>query len=222
MLRFIAWRVLFEINNVKRIFGHGSGQVQYLAFGANLSETVLKERQITPVAMQHFTLRDYGLRFDHPSPWRGSGFASAEPAPGESLYGYLYTLSHRDAIRMDFFEVVPILKRYRRHYVEQDGVSLYFYQTCRSTPNLRPTVEYLGFITAGLETHPEASSAYCKLLSATETAEQGGLTRSYLWQQPEGREAWLHSLIGRYQQITLKIFLASLYKRSLTSRFIRN
>ncbi len=222
MLRFVAWRLLFEISNVKRIFGQGSGQVQYLAFGANLSDTVLKERQITPVATTHFTLRDYGLRFDHPSPWLGSGFASAEPAPGESLYGYLYTLSDRDAVRMDFFEVVPILNRYRRSYVEQDGVSLYFYQTCRSTPNLKPTDEYLGFITAGLEAHPEASSAYCKLLSAMETAEPGGLTKSYLWQQPESRAAWLHSLIGWYQQITLKIFLITLYKRSLTSRFIRH
>ncbi len=222
MLRFIAWRFLFEISNVKRIFGHGAGQVQYLAFGANLSDTVLKERQITPVAMTHFTLRDYGLRFDHPSPWLGSGFASAEPAPGESLYGYLYTLSHRDAVRMDFFEVVPVLNRYRRHFVEQDGVALYFYQTCRSTPNLKPTNEYLGFITAGLETHPEVSSTYCKLLAATQTTEPGTLTKSYLWQQPESRAAWLYSLIGWYQQTTLKIFLATLYKGSLTSRFIRH
>ncbi|MCP3689992.1 MAG: gamma-glutamylcyclotransferase [Gammaproteobacteria bacterium] len=222
MLRFIAWRFLFEISNVKRIFGRGSGQVQYLAFGANLSDAVLKQRQIRPVAMTHFTLRDYGLRFDHPSPWLGSGFASAEPASGELLYGYLYTLSHRDAQRMDFFEVVPVLNRYRRHYVEQDGVSLYFYQTCRPTPNLKPTGEYLGFITAGLETHPQATSAYCKLLAATETAEPVGLTKSYLWQQPEGRAAWLHSLIGWYQQLTLKIFLSTLYNRSLTSRFIRH
>lgn len=48
MIRHLIWRILFEACNVKRIFGHGPQQVQYLAFGANLSDTVLKERWITP------------------------------------------------------------------------------------------------------------------------------------------------------------------------------
>lgn len=221
MIRCIIWRLLFEACNLARLFGHGSEQVQYLAFGANLSDTVLKQRRITPFAVEHFTLRDYGLRFNHPSRWVGCGFASAEQAPGESLHGYLYTLSGRDAARMDFYEVVPVLKRYRRTFVEQDGVTLFFYQTNLSTPYLKPSTEYLGYITEGLESHPDASSEYCKAVAATATTEPGSFEASYLWEQPETRAPWLRYRNQSYQHFVQRFFLEFLYKRSLTDHFIR-
>jgi hypothetical protein len=222
MIRYLIWRLLFEACNVKRIFGHGSQQVQYLAFGANLSDTVLKERRITPFETKHFTLRDYGLRFDHPAPWAGCAFASAEPAPGELLHGFLYTLSSRDAARMDFYEGVPVVKRYQRKFVEQDGVTLFFYQTSQSTPNLKPTAEYLGYVIKGLESHPDASFEYCKAIAATTTSEPCSFEMSYLWKQPENRAPWLRFAIGSYQQFVLMIFLKLLYKYSLTDHFIRH
>ena len=222
MHRYLIWRLLFEICNIKRLFGHGSEQVKYLAFGANLSDTVLKGRRIAPFEVKPFTLRDYGLRFDHPAPWVDCAFASAEQAPGESLYGFLYTLSGRDAARMDFYEGVPVVKRYRRTFVEQDGVPLYFYQTNRSTPNLKPAVEYLGYIIEGLVSHPDASPKYCKALAATATGEPDRLTMSYLWEQPENRSLWLRQIIGLYQKFVLIVFLNILYKHSLTDHFIRH
>ena len=82
MIRYLIWRILFEACNIARLFGHGPNQVQYLAFGANLSDTVLKGRRIVPFEVKSFTLRDYGLRFDHPAPWVGCAFASTEQAPG--------------------------------------------------------------------------------------------------------------------------------------------
>jgi len=221
MIRYLVWRLLFEVCNIKRLFGHGPEQVQYLAFGANLNDAVMKQRRITPFAIKHFTLRDYGLRFDHPAPWVGCGYASAEYAPGESVHGFLYTLSGRDAARMDFYEVVPIIKRYRRTVVEQDGEMLYFYQTNRSTPNLSPTAEYLGFITEGLESHPDASAEYRNALASVTTGEPGKFVSSYLWNQPENRSSWLRYSIDTYQLASLKIFLMVLYKYSLTDRFIR-
>ena len=104
-----------------RLTGAGPERVAYLAFGANLSESILRQRRIRPLASEYFTLRDFGLRFDHPAPYAGCGYASAEPAPGEKLYGCLYVLSGRDAARMDFYEVTPVIGRYRRTWVEQDG-----------------------------------------------------------------------------------------------------
>ena len=222
MIRYIIWRVLFEAYNVARLFGHGPIQVRYLAFGANLSDTVLKSRRITPFEVKPFTLRDYGLRFDHPAPWVGCAFASAEFAPGESLYGFLYTLSGRDAARMDFYEGVPVVKRYRRTFVEQDEERLYFYQTNHSTPNLKPSVEYLGYIVEGLESHPDASSKYCQAMAATATVKPDRLRRSYLWKQPENRSPWLSYPIGLYQKFVLVVFLNILYKYSLTDYFIRH
>jgi hypothetical protein len=222
MIRYLIWRILFEGCNIARLFGHGPNQVQYLAFGANLNDTVLKGRRIAPIEVKPFTLRDYGLRFDHPAPWVGCAFASAEQAPGESLYGFLYTLSGRDAARMDFYEGVPVVKRYRRTFVEQDGVALFFYQTNRSTPNLKPSVEYLGYIIDALESHPDANPEYCKALAATATGEPDRLTMSYLWKQPENRSPWLCHTIGLYQKFVLVVFLNILYKHSLTDHFIRH
>jgi hypothetical protein len=222
MIRCIVWRLLFEVCNIKRFFGHGSERVQYLAFGANLSEIVLKRRRITPFASEHFTLRDYGLRFDHPSRWVGCGYASAEPAPGESLHGYLYTLSARDAARMDFYEVVPVLNRYRRTFVEQDGVKLYFYQTNYSTPDLSPSTEYLGYIIEGLNSHPDVEVEYGEAIAATETVEPGKFVLSYLWPQPKNRSGWLSHAGEFYQNFVFKIFLEFLYKYSLTVHFIRH
>ena len=222
MIRYLTWRLLFEFCNIVRLFGHGPKRVQYLAFGANLSDDILKERRIRPFAAEHFTLRDYGLRFDHPSPWVGCGFASAQSAPGELLHGILYTLSGRDAARMDFYEVVPVLKRYRRSFIEQDGVILYFYQTNRSTSCLKPSDEYLGFIVNGLEAHPDVSADYCREIAAIETVSPGKLVNSYLWEQPENRAVWLRYAVDSYQHIVLNFFLVFLYRRSLTARFIRH
>jgi len=221
MIRYLLWRLRFEVCNVKRLFGHGEGRFQYLAFGANLSDAVMRERRITPLAARPFTLRDHGLRFDHPGPWAGCGFASAEPAPGEAVHGFLYTLSGRDAARMDFYEVVPVLKRYRRTVVEQDGVELFFYQTNRSTPALNPTEEYLGYIVKGLEEHPDASAEYRAAMAATQTGEPGKFVSTYFRGRTDERSGWAQTLGDSYQRMSLVIFLKVIYRFSPTALLIR-
>ena len=221
MLRFLAWRLMFEVSNLKRLLGHGAERINYLAFGANLSDAVLRERRIEPLAVRPFVLRDHGLRFDHPAPHAGCSYASVEPAPGETAYGYLYTLSGRDAARMDFYEVVPIIERYRRSWVEQDGERLFYYQSNRSTPGLKPTAQYLGYIVDGLNAHPDACPEYRRALAATETAEPGRLVDSYLRPRPEGLAPWLRRIDGAWQLLTLIVFLYLLYPLSPTAPLIR-
>ena len=221
MIRYLLWRLRFEACNLKRLFGHGDDRLQYLAFGANLSDAVMKERRITPLAARPFTLKDHGLRFDHPAPWADCGYASAEPAPGESVHGFLYTLSGRDAARMDFYEVVPVLKRYRRSVVEQDGVELFFYQTNRSTPNLKPTEEYLGYIVKGLEEHPDVSDQYRDAMAATETGQPGRYVSTYFREREHSRAGWAQTLGDSYQRLTLIIFLKVIYRFSLIAPLIR-
>jgi len=221
MLRYIIWRFSFEICNIRRLFGHGPERLQYLAFGANLSPTIMNQRRIRAFAMKPFTLRNHGLRFDHPAPWTGCACASAEPAVGEAVHGLLYTLSARDAARMDFYEAVPVINRYRRTWVEQDGEHLYFYQTNRSTANLSPTEQYLHYIVEGLESHPDVSEEYRQMMASTATAEPGKFVSSYLWRQPEDRRGWRRGLIDVYQRVVLFVFLKLLYRYSLTANFIR-
>jgi hypothetical protein len=222
MFRYLLWRLRFEACNLKRLFGHGKERVHYLAFGANLSDAVMKQRRITPLAARPFTLRDHGLRFDHPAPWANCGYASAEPAPGEAVHGFLYTLSGRDAERMDFYEVVPVLKRYRRTVVQQDGVELFFYQTNRSTPNLKPTEEYLGYIVAGLDRHPDASAEYRDAMAAIEIGVPGKFVSTYFRERPPGRTGRAQNLVDFYQRLSLIIFLKLVYRFSLTAPLIRS
>ena len=222
MLRYLLWWFRFELCNLRRLSGPGEGRLEYLAFGANLSDAILRERRIQPLASRPFTLRDHGLRFDHPAPWAELGYASAEPAPGENVHGYLYTLAERDAARMDFFEVVPVLGRYRRTVVEQDGVTLFFYQTNRSTPDLKPTEEYLGFIVDGLSSHPDVSADYLAVMRATETGEPGALVSTYHRPATPDRNRWIAAIDGAYQRTSLRVFLGFLYRFSLTAPFIRH
>jgi hypothetical protein len=221
MLRFLAWRLLFEACNLRRLLGHGHGRVQYFAFGANLSPAIMRERRIEALSTRHFTLEGYGLRFDHPAPRAGCGYASAEPAAGESVHGLLYTISERDAARMDFYEMVPVVGRYRRTWVDQDGERLYFYQTNRSTPGLKPTAEYLGYIVDCLASHPDVETAYLERLSTIGTRTPGCYVDSYLAEQPQYGPRWLKRLNRAYQKATLVLFLNLLYRASPTALLIR-
>jgi hypothetical protein len=217
MLRFLAWRLGFEWANLKRCFGHGPDRVHYLGFGANLSNCVLRERRIEPLAAEAFTLRDHGLRFDHPSAFENCSYASAEYAPGEKLHGVLLTLSGRDAARMDFYESVPFLRRYRRAWVEQDGIRLYYYQTNRSTPGLAPTDQYLEYIVTGLESHPDVSGEYRDWIRCHPIAEPGRLVTSFSSPHQPGRSM----LVDSYRRLVLKLFLEVIHRVSLTEWMIR-
>jgi len=215
--RLLAWRLGFEWVNLKRCFGHGPERVHYLGFGANLADSILRERRITPLDAKSFTLQDHGLRFDHPSAWENCSYASAEHAPGEKLHGTLFTLSSRDAARMDFYESVPFMHRYRRTWAEQDGTRLYYYQTNRSTCGLLPTDEYLGYIVTGLAAHPGVDDEYRQWINHHPTASPGRLVTSYSSPHQPG-----HSRVGdAYRRLTLHFFLNVVRRVSLTEWMIR-
>ena len=215
--RFLAWRLCFEWANLQRSFGHGPDRVLYLGFGANLADTILRERRITPLRAEAFTLHDHGLRFDHPSAWENCSYASAEHAPGEKLHGTLYTLSGRDATRMDFYESVPFLGRYRRTWVEQDGNRLYYYETNRSTTGLLPTDEYLGYIRAGLAAHPGVDEEYRHWINHHPTASPGRLVTSFPSPHQPGRSR----IVDAYRRFTLKLYMDVIRPVSLTEWMIR-
>ena len=122
---------------------------------------------------------------------------------------------------MDFYEVVPVLKRYRRTVVVQDGVELYFYQTNRSTPELKPTEEYLGYIVKGLEQHPDASAEYRDAIASLETGVPGNYVSTYFREHAPDRVDWSHWLTDSYQRLSLIIFLNVIYRFSLTAPLIR-
>ena len=133
------------------------------------------------------------------------------------MHGDLLTLSASDAERMDFYENVPFIKRYRRIWVEQDGIELFFYQTNRSTPNLNPTEEYLDFIVSGLSSNPDVSDEYFRWISNHPTAEPGQFVTTYEAPYESGRSV----VIDAYRRLTVKFCLGVIYRFSLTEWLIR-
>ncbi len=137
------------------------------AFGANLDPAVLARRRVRPLAQQDFLLRDHALRFNQAGPYKGFGFASAQHAPGELTFGRLLTLRRVDAIRMNYFELVPFLHKHRTVVASQDGHTFFFYQATWPRENLIPTPEYLGKILRAAEQSTVLPADYLARLQAT-------------------------------------------------------
>jgi len=170
MHRIAAWRLGFELQNLKKLVSKSDGTVKYFAFGANLDPSVLKEtRRITPTNEKSFILKDYALSFSHPAAFEGMGFASIEKERGAMVYGKLYSLSLLDAVRLDYYELVPFLHRYKRVTVKQDGEVFFFYQSCDPRSNLKPTKKYLDYIVSGFKKSTDIPVNYTTELENTKT-----------------------------------------------------
>ena len=85
-------------------------RIYYFAFGANLSPEVLKQRHMAIYETIDHTLENADLRFTLSGFYKDHGFASADAAVGEKVYGKLYLISRRDVKRMDYFEERSTIK----------------------------------------------------------------------------------------------------------------
>ena len=226
MYQAVAWRLAFEFLNMKRaIFSPNEvGEtVQYFAFGGNLDPAVLKRRKIYPLDEKPFVLKDFALRFSHPTAFEGMGFASIEKVSGENVYGKLYRLSLVDASRMDYYELVPFLGRYKRVEVDQDGEKFYFYQSQDPRPGLKPSKTYLESIIKGFEKADHIPKSYLsklKTLEATVPKEPAKnlnfLVKTHSW-LPENINEVLRSMDRKAAQL----FVKHIRDKSWTERYIR-
>ena len=101
-------------------------KIYYFAFGANLSDDVLKLRRIKIFETFDYVLEDAALRFSQPGFYQDHGYASADAAEGEVVYGKMYLMLERDAQRMDYFEGVPFFAAHEKIYRQADGISILF------------------------------------------------------------------------------------------------
>lgn len=222
MFRILAWRLGFELKNIQKLINGSKNTVNYFAFGANLDPEVLKRRKIIPLSEKPFILKDYALRFSHPGGFMRMGFASLDEAQGEVTYGKLYTLTEIDAIRMDYYELVPFLNRYQRCEIEQDGEKLFFYHSSDPRAELQPTQKYLNLILNGFKNVTHVPKEYLDKLASTETLKEmiPADDIQFLYKVSDNYPKHISNAIKKLDKESAKFFLKYVKEKSLTERFI--
>ncbi len=173
MLRIILWKLGIEWAHLKRAFWPRYGRkVYYFAFGANLCADVLAQRRIAVFDAFDYRLDGAALRFSQPGFYREHGYASADPAAGESVYGRMLQILERDALRMDYFEGVPFLGAHDKLVCDGDGFEFFYYRTTRVVDGLKPTREYLDYIVDAYRQMPQVPPDYLASIEATPVLER--------------------------------------------------
>lgn len=223
MLRIILWKVGFEWAQLKRILSpRTERKIYYFAFGANLSPEVLVQRRIRVYEAFDYILDDAALRFSLAGFYRNHGYASADIVEGDVVYGRMYLILERDALRMDYYEGVPFLGVHEKVFRQVNGADFYYYRGIRTLQGLKPTQEYLDYLINGYGEMPGVPQAYIESLTATE------VLKDFLPQDKTGEfvkdiNRWpvsIHPLLIFYEGCCLRV-VEALWNRSLLQWMIR-
>ena len=173
MLRVLLWKFGCELAHVKRaLWPRHERKVYYFAFGAILSQDVLEQRRIKVFENFDHVLDDACLCFSQPGFYKDHGYASADAAEGEVVYGRIYLILERDAERMDYFEGVPYFGVHEKVFAEADGFEFYYYRSTRAVEGLKPTREYLGYLVDAYRQMPLVPADYLASIETMEVLEQ--------------------------------------------------
>jgi len=223
LLRIILWKSGFEWAHLKRLlWPRANRKIYYFAFGANLSADILEQRRIRVYESFDYVLEDATLQFSQPGFYKDHGYASADAAEGEIVYGRMLLILQRDAERMDYFEGVPFLGVHEKIFRKDNGADFYFYRAVTRADGLKPTQEYLDYLTTAYREMPGVPQAYLETLAATEVLEDfvvqdqtGDFVRDInRW------PAFLHPLLVYYEGFCLRL-VEFLWNRSLLQWMIR-
>jgi hypothetical protein len=224
LLRIILWKIGFELANLKRIVWPASDEkIYYFAFGANLSLDILEQRRIRVFESFDYILDNATLRFSQPGFYRNHGYASADAAENEVVYGRMYLILQRDALRMDYFEGVPFLDAHEKIFRRGDGFDFFYYRTTRIFNNLKPTREYLDYLLNGYRKMPKVPKIYINSMAATEVLEEFLMpNKTGLFIRNINRwPAFMHPLLVRYEAVCLYV-TEMLWNRSLFQWMIKH
>ncbi|UCH40566.1 MAG: gamma-glutamylcyclotransferase [Gammaproteobacteria bacterium] len=208
MLRVILWKIGCELAHLKRaLWPRHERKIHYFAFGANLCSKVLEKRCIKVFDAFDYVLDDASLCFSLPGFYRGHGYASADAAEGEVVYGRMYLILERDAVRMDYFEGVPCFGVHEKVFRQDGDFRFFFYRATRTVGGLRPTREYLDYLIDAYRQMPAVPADYLAAMQATEvleTFEPLDETGTFV----SDLDSWprlLHPLLLRYERLCSKL-----------------
>jgi len=172
LFRIILWKLGFEWCHLKRLLSPQSDRkILYFAFGANLSPEVLRQRHIRVFEQFNFVLDNTVLNFSQPGFYKQHGYASADAAEHQVVYGIMYLILKRDAERMDYFEGVPVLRAHEKIFRQIEGKQFYFYRAARAAEGLKPTREYLNYICDAYQQMDCVPNDYLESLKKTEVLD---------------------------------------------------
>ncbi|MGE0172459.1 MAG: DUF6421 family protein [Oligoflexales bacterium] len=221
----LMWRLFFEaLNLVRAVLGPGHPRVLYFAFGANLDPKVLAKRKIKIFSAREFELRDFALRFSHQGLYRGMGFASIEASPGTVTYGLLYEISRLDALRLDLYEGVWFINRYRRVRQHQDGINLYFYQSRSPRVGLKPTDDYLSKMLRGFALLENVPREFLEWLKNHDTVKNLSVSDDvgFCFRVPNTWPKPLIKVLRKYDQFVVSLFANYIRDWSPSAHLIRH
>ena len=197
-------------------------RVYYFAFGANLSPNILRLRRISVYETFDYVLEDCALNFSQRGFYKDHGFASADASVGGRVYGKMYLIRQSDAKRMDYFEGVPFLKAHAKIVQQVQGKPFYFYRSRTPLNDLKPTQQYLNYLTHAYRNMDIVPSQYTEALLATkvlktlEPQDQTGVFVRHLSRWPKA----LHPLLKLYEKHCHRL-VEILWNRSLLGWMIR-
>ena len=223
MLRIILWKIGIEwAHLIRALWPRYPRKVYYFAFGANLCADVLAQRRIAVFEAFDYRLDGVALRFSQPGFYREHGYASADPAPGESVYGRMVLILERDAIRMDYFEGVPFIGAHDKVVCAGDGFEFFYYRTTRVVAGLKPTREYLDYLVDAYREMPQVPADYLARIEATPVLERFEPldTADLFVRNIAGWPAWLRPALVAYERSCAKL-VEFLWHRSPLQWLIR-
>ena len=197
-------------------------RVYYFAFGANLSPDILRLRRIGVYETFDHVLEDTVLNFSQRGFYKNHGFASADASVGDCVYGKMYLIRQSDAKCMDYFEGVPFLKAHAKIVQQVQGKPFYFYRSQTPLNGLKPTQQYLNYLTHAYRNMDIVPSQYTEALLATkvlktlEPQDQTGVFVRHLSRWPKV----LHPLLKHYEKHCHQL-VEALWNRSLVGWMIR-
>jgi hypothetical protein len=223
LLRIILWKTGFELAQLKRIlWPRSERKIYYFAFGANLSPDILELRRIRIYEAFDYVLENAGLRFSLAGFYKDHGYASPDVAAGEVVYGKMYLILERDALRMDYFEGVPFLRVHEKVYGKVNGADFYFYRALTAVEGLKPTQEYLDYLLTAYREMPDVPQAYIDAISTTQVLdyfEPPDQTGDFV-REIERWPPFLHPLLISYEGLCMRM-VEFLWNRSLLQWMIR-
>ncbi len=223
MLRILFWKTGFELAHLKRIVSPATQRrIYYFAFGANLSPDIMKLRKIRVYEEFDYVLENAALRFSLAGFYRNHGYASADAVEGGKVYGKMYQIPQRDALRMDYFEGMPFLKVHEKVFGKVNESNFYFYRAVSAQEGLKPTQEYLDYLTTAYREMPMVPVAYIESLASTEVLEEL-LPPDQTGEFVRDINSWpgfLHPMLRAYEVLCLRL-IEFLWNRSLLQWLIK-